>query len=302
MRARERHPASVRHAMRAVQDPQSACSIACAICPMSRCCTATSVAGVAQDAGSVSVEVRGPEGTKTHRGAYVIGADGGRSTVRKQCRHRVRRLHLAGALHRVDHAVRFRGALRLFLSQLFRRPRRMVQLLQGLRRRPARPVAHRLSGRSVAERGRHPERQRRAGAHPVVLSVRQTLRDRASQYLRHASARRRDVSQGPGAARRRLGACQQSDRRHGAQRRHQDAANLADKLSRVLVGGEPDSCSISTTCSGAPSPIEFVQEQSIANKKRLEASDPKRASRTSTNCAPWRPIRNARGSSCCARR
>ena len=42
----------------------------------------------------------------------------------------------------------------------------------------------------------------------------------------------------------------------------------------VLLDGAPSGCSISTTCSAAPSPIEFVQEQSIANKKRLEARDP----------------------------
>ncbi len=42
------------------------------------------VTGVTQAADSVSVEVRGPAGVTSHRGAYVIGADGGRSTVRKQ--------------------------------------------------------------------------------------------------------------------------------------------------------------------------------------------------------------------------
>jgi 3-(3-hydroxy-phenyl)propionate hydroxylase len=42
------------------------------------------VTDVAQDANSASVTVRGPDGIKSHKGAYVIGADGGRSTVRKQ--------------------------------------------------------------------------------------------------------------------------------------------------------------------------------------------------------------------------
>ena len=32
-----------------------------------------------------AVEVRGPDGVKTHTGSYLIGADGGRSVVRKQC-------------------------------------------------------------------------------------------------------------------------------------------------------------------------------------------------------------------------
>ena len=38
-----------------------------------------------QAEGSVAVEVRGSEGIKTHAGSYLIGADGGRSGVRKRC-------------------------------------------------------------------------------------------------------------------------------------------------------------------------------------------------------------------------
>src|SRR5579871_4692823 len=43
------------------------------------------VTDVRQDGRSVTVDVRGPGGVSTHAGAYLIGADGGRSTVRKQC-------------------------------------------------------------------------------------------------------------------------------------------------------------------------------------------------------------------------
>ena len=37
-----------------------------------------------QTADAVSVDVRGPDGVKKHSGAYLIGADGGRSIVRKR--------------------------------------------------------------------------------------------------------------------------------------------------------------------------------------------------------------------------
>lgn len=40
-------------------------------------------ATVNQDADSATVTVEGPDGAKTFRGRYVIGADGGRSTIRK---------------------------------------------------------------------------------------------------------------------------------------------------------------------------------------------------------------------------
>src|SRR5258705_6904450 len=43
------------------------------------------VVDVAQTDRAISVDVRGPNGVVTQTGAYLIGADGGRSTVRKQC-------------------------------------------------------------------------------------------------------------------------------------------------------------------------------------------------------------------------
>src|SRR6202158_4428747 len=42
------------------------------------------VVDVTQTGGSVALDVRGPDGAKTHAGSYLIGADGGRSGVRKQ--------------------------------------------------------------------------------------------------------------------------------------------------------------------------------------------------------------------------
>ena len=42
------------------------------------------VVDVAQASDSISIDVRSPNGIGRHTGAYLIGADGGRSTVRKQ--------------------------------------------------------------------------------------------------------------------------------------------------------------------------------------------------------------------------
>jgi 2-polyprenyl-6-methoxyphenol hydroxylase-like FAD-dependent oxidoreductase len=44
---------------------------------------ATRATGVSQDADSATVTAEGPNGSETFRGDYVIGADGGRSTIRK---------------------------------------------------------------------------------------------------------------------------------------------------------------------------------------------------------------------------
>jgi len=54
----------------------------------------------------------------------------------------------------------------------------------------------------------------------------------------------------------------------------QDAANLCEKLARVLLEREPDRLLDLYDLQRRTVAVEFVQEQSIANKKRLEASDP----------------------------
>jgi 3-(3-hydroxy-phenyl)propionate hydroxylase len=54
----------------------------------------------------------------------------------------------------------------------------------------------------------------------------------------------------------------------------QDAANLADKLARVMLGGESDRLLDLYDLQRRTVATEFVQQQSIENKKRLEARDP----------------------------
>jgi 3-(3-hydroxy-phenyl)propionate hydroxylase len=54
----------------------------------------------------------------------------------------------------------------------------------------------------------------------------------------------------------------------------QDAVSLSDKLARVLLNKESDRLLDLYDLQRRTVAVEFVQEQSIANKKRLEASDP----------------------------
>jgi 3-(3-hydroxy-phenyl)propionate hydroxylase len=54
----------------------------------------------------------------------------------------------------------------------------------------------------------------------------------------------------------------------------QDAANASEKLARVMLEGAPDTLLDLYSLQRRTVTIEFVQAQSIANKKRLEASDP----------------------------
>jgi 3-(3-hydroxy-phenyl)propionate hydroxylase len=54
----------------------------------------------------------------------------------------------------------------------------------------------------------------------------------------------------------------------------QDAVSLSDKLSEVLLNGQSDRLLELYDLQRRTIAIEFVQEQSIANKRRLEESDP----------------------------
>jgi 3-(3-hydroxy-phenyl)propionate hydroxylase len=54
----------------------------------------------------------------------------------------------------------------------------------------------------------------------------------------------------------------------------QDAANLCENLARVLLEGAPERLLDLYDLQRRTVAIEFVQEQSIANKNRLEARDP----------------------------
>jgi 3-(3-hydroxy-phenyl)propionate hydroxylase len=55
----------------------------------------------------------------------------------------------------------------------------------------------------------------------------------------------------------------------------QDAVNLSAKWVGILLGGECDRLLDLYNLQRRTVAIEFVQEQSIANKKRQEESDPK---------------------------
>jgi 3-(3-hydroxy-phenyl)propionate hydroxylase len=74
----------------------------------------------------------------------------------------------------------------------------------------------------------------------------------------------------------------------------QDAVNLSDKLVRIFRDGASEHLLDLYDLQRRTVAIEFVQEQSIANKKRLEARDPAVRRR----CARAPPTRSAPGNFC----
>jgi 3-(3-hydroxy-phenyl)propionate hydroxylase len=232
------------------------------------------VTDVTQDASSATVTVRGPDGSKTHKGAYVIGADGGRSTVRKQS------------------GIAFDG---------FTWPERFIVFTTPFDFEANRGYCFRsyfadpgawCNCFKVSADG-PPGLWRTVFPTDSTSSEEELTSDTAVQALMqkffpapHAYEvvhRNLYVTHQRVAATFRKGrVVLAGDAAHvnnpiggmGLNGGLQDGANLADKLARILIDGANDRLLDIYDRQRRTVATEFVQEQSIANKNRLEASDP----------------------------
>jgi 3-(3-hydroxy-phenyl)propionate hydroxylase len=232
------------------------------------------VTDVAQDGNSANVTVRGPEGVSTHKGAYVIGADGGRSTVRKQA------------------GIAFDG---------FTWPERFIVFTTPFDFQKHRGYCFRsyfadpgawCNCFKVSADG-PPGLWRTVFPTDSTTPEAELTNDAAVQALMQKFFpaphdyeivhRNLYVTHQRVAATFRKGRILLAgDAAHvnnpiggmGLNGGIQDAANLSDKLARILLDGAPERLLDTYDRQRRAVAIEFVQEQSIANKKRLEASDP----------------------------
>ena len=112
-----------------------------------------SVTGLTQGADDVEIEIASPDGPERMRADYVIGCDGGRSTVRKRAD-----IDFEGFTYPerfIKIATPFDVATlnpQSGVAQLFLRSVRVVQPVQGARRGARRAVARHLS--AAGRRGR----------------------------------------------------------------------------------------------------------------------------------------------------
>ena len=232
------------------------------------------VTDVTQDANSASVTVRGPDGIKIHKGAYVIGADGGRSTVRKQS------------------GIAFDG---------FTWPERFIVFTTPFDFEAHRGYCYRsyfadpgawCNCFKVSADGppglwrtvyptdsTTPEEELTGDA--AVQALMQKFFPASHDY--EVIHRNLYVTHQRVAATFRKGrVVLAGDSAHinnpiggmGLNGGLQDGANLSDKLARILLEGAPDRLLDVYDRQRRAVAVEFVQEQSIANKNRLEAKDP----------------------------
>jgi 3-(3-hydroxy-phenyl)propionate hydroxylase len=232
------------------------------------------VVDLRQDSDAVSVDVRGPDGIGTHNGAWLIGADGGRSIVRKRSE------------------IPFEG---------FTWPERFIVLTTPFNFQTERGYSYRsyfaepgawcncfkvsADGPPGLWRTVYPTEPAQDDA--LLMSdervqgiMQRFFPDERSYEIVHRNLY--VTHQRVAAAFRKGRVLLAGDAAHvnnpiggmGLNGGIQDAVNLADKLGDVLLEGKPDRLLDLYDLQRRTVAVEFVQEQSIANKKRLEESDP----------------------------
>jgi 3-(3-hydroxy-phenyl)propionate hydroxylase len=232
------------------------------------------VIDVSQNADSVSIEVRGPDGLERHTGAYLIGADGGRSIVRKQCGIAFEGFTWPERFIVFTTPYDFEKNRGYCPRSYFADPGSWCNCFKvsadgppGLWRTvfptdPSQPEADVTSDEAVQAL-----MQKFFPSGEPYEVVHRNL------YVTHQRV----------AATFRMGrVLLAGDAAHvnnpiggmGLNGGIQDAANLCEKLAKVMLEGASEQLLDLYNLQRRTVAIEFVQEQSIANKKRLEASDP----------------------------
>jgi 3-(3-hydroxy-phenyl)propionate hydroxylase len=229
---------------------------------------------VTQTEASVTVEVRGPEGVKTHAGSYLIGADGGRSIVRKQCEIPFEGFTWPERFIVLTTPYDFEAERGYCYRSYFADTGAWCNCFKvsadgppGLWRTvfpvgPEQSEADIMSDTGVQARIQSFFPSPRA--YDIVHRNLYVTHQRVAETFRKG----RMLLAGDAAhLNNPIGGM-------GLNGGIQDAANLAEKLAQVLLEGAIDELLDLYNRQRRTVAIEFVQEQSIANKKRLEERDP----------------------------
>lgn len=231
------------------------------------------VIGVSQDANRVTLDVQGPTGQQSHAGAFVIGADGGRSVVRKQAGIPFDGFTWPERFIVLTTPFDFQASSGYCFRSYFADPDEWCNCFKvsadgppGLWRTvyPASPDLSEeelMSDASVQARMQKffPSAQPYEIIHRNLYVTHQRVAEtfrKGRVLLAGDSAHVNNPIGGMGL--------------NGG---IQDAANLAEKLSKVLLDDAPAALLDLYSRQRRTVATKFVQEQSIANKKRLEASD-----------------------------
>jgi 3-(3-hydroxy-phenyl)propionate hydroxylase len=240
---------------------------------------AHAVADVRQTQERVSAEVRGPGGSSTHAGAYLIGADGGRSTVRKQCGIAFEGFTWPERFVVLTTPYDFEAQRGYCYRSYFADPGSWCNCFKvsadgppGLWRTVFPTDTHETDADVMGDAGVQARMQKffpSAAPYPVVHRNLYVTHQRVAARFREG----RVLLAGDAAhVNNPIGGM-------GLNGGIQDAVNLCDKVARIILAGESERLLDLYDRQRRTVAIEFVQEQSIANKKRLEAADPQARAR-----------------------
>jgi 3-(3-hydroxy-phenyl)propionate hydroxylase len=233
------------------------------------------VIDVAQHAGAVTVQVRESSGAiSQHSGAFLVGADGGRSTVRRRSEIRFEGFTWPERFIVLTTPFDFEAERGYCYRSYFADPGAWCNCFKvsadgppGLWRTvyptdPAQSEEDILSDAGVQARMQSffPSPQPYEIVHRNLYVTHQRVAEtfrKARVLLAGDAAHVNNPIGGMGL--------------NGG---IQDAVNLADKLHRVVLDAAPERLLDLYNLQRRTVAIEYVQEQSIANKKRLEERDP----------------------------
>jgi 3-(3-hydroxy-phenyl)propionate hydroxylase len=232
------------------------------------------VLDIKQSADRVSVDVRGPEGVNTHSGAYLIGADGGRSVVRKQSGIAFDGFTWPERFIVLTTPFDFEKSSGYCYRSYFADPEEWCNCFKvsadgppGLWRTvyPTDPAVSEDELMSDAAVQAHMQKFfPNDKPYEIVHRNLYVTHQRVAETFRKG----RVLLAGDAAhVNNPIGGM-------GLNGGIQDAANLAEKLARVMLKGAPDTLLDLYSLQRRTVATEFVQQQSIENKKRLEARDP----------------------------
>ena len=227
-----------------------------------------------QDSSRVTARVKTPAGEKTFTGAYLIGADGGRSTVRKQSEIPFEGFTWPERFLVLTTPFDFEKELGYCYRSYFADPDEWCNCFKvaadgppGLWRTVFPADASAVEADLLGDEVVQARLQRffpQAKPYDIVHRNLYTTHQRVAATFRKG----RVLLAGDSAH------VNNSIGGMGLNGGLQDAANLSEKLASVLMDDAPEALLDLYSLQRRTVSIEFVQEQSIANKKRLEAKEP----------------------------